>query len=153
MKRYQFRLEAVRKVRSMNEEACRSALGLLMVERQNLVELIETITHDIENSYKEQELHLTTGMRAGHLAFFPQAVSGREAKIKEVQAEMAKLDIKIEEKKIELNTKRAELKVVENLKEKDFLDWKKKYNKETDLKVEEMVQLWGENQKSLKEEL
>jgi flagellar export protein FliJ len=153
MKRYQFRLEAVRKVRTMNEETCRSALGLLMVERQNLVELIESIRNDIASAYKEQEQHLATGMRAGHLAFFPQSVSGREAKIKEVQNEMAKLDLKIEEKKIELNAKRAELKVVEKLKEKDFMEWKKKYNKETDLKVEEMVQLWGENQKSLKEEL
>jgi flagellar FliJ protein len=147
MKRYQFRLEAVRKMRSMMEETCRSALGLLMVERQNLVELTESLQHDIENSYREQEALLTTGLKAGHAAFFPMMVSGKEARIKEVQKEMALLDERIEEKKRELTQRRADLKLIENLKEKDFQVWKKAYNKETDLKVEEMVQLWDENRK------
>ena len=153
MKRYQFRLEAVRKVRSMKEELCRSELGLLMVERQNLVEQIETLRHDIESAYKEQEQHLAGGMKASHAAFFPMSVSGKEAKIKEVQNEMAALDVRIEEKKQELNQRRADLKLIENLKEKDFLAWKKAYNKETDLKVEEMVQLWGENLKGREEDV
>ena len=151
MKRYQFRLEAVRKVRTMKEELCRSELGLLMVERQNLVEQIETLKHDIDSAYKEQEQHLSSGMKASHAAFFPISVSGKEAKIKEVQREMSALDRQIEEKKQELNQKRADLKLIENLREKDFLTWKKAYNKETDLKVEEMVQLWGESLKDREE--
>ena len=147
MKRYQFRLEAVRKMRSMLEEACRSALGLLMVERQNLVELIETIKHDIQSTYAEQESTMAGGMKAGHAAFFPYAVAGKEARIKEVEKEIAALDIKIAEKNKELIQRRADLKLIENLREKDFQTWRKAYNKETDLKVEEMVQLWGENLK------
>lgn len=147
MKRYQFRLEAVRKMRSMLEETCRSALGLLMVERQNLVELVETIQHDIQSTYAEQESTMAGGMKAGHAAFFPYAVAGKEARIKEIQTEIAALDVKIEEKKQELTQRRADLKLIENLKEKDFQTWRKAYNKETDQKVEEMVQLWGENLK------
>ena len=147
MKRYQFKLEAVRKMRSMLEETCRSALGLLMVERQNLVELIESLQHDIQNSYLEQEKLMSGGMKASHAAFFPMMVAGKEARIKEVQAEMAALDERIEEKKHELTQRRADLKLIENLKEKDFQAWRKAYNKETDLKVEEMVQLWEENRK------
>lgn len=147
MKRYQFRLEAVRKMRSMLEETCRSALGMLMVERQNLVELIETIKHDIQSTYAEQEATMAGGMKAGHAAFFPYAVAGKEARIKEIEKEIAALDIKIEEKKAELIQRRADLKLIENLKEKEHTAWRKAYNKETDQKVEEMVQLWGENLK------
>jgi flagellar biosynthesis chaperone FliJ len=58
------------------------------------------------------------------------------------------VDGRIEAKRSELQTKRAELKAVENLKDKDLLVWRKAYNKETDQKVEEMVQLWGENRKT-----
>ena len=147
MKRYQFRLEAVLKVRTMHEETCRNALGLLMVERQNLVEMIETLRHDIQSAYSEQESHLTVGMKASHVAFFPQAVAGREARIKQVEGEMAALDQRIEEKRRELAERRADLKLVENLKKKEFDEWRKAYNKETDMKVEEMVQLWDENRK------
>ncbi len=153
MKRYQFRLEAVRKMRSMLEETCRSALGLLMVERQNLVEMIETLRHDIQSAYTEQETHLSTGIKGSHVAFFPQAVAGKEARIKEIELEISKLDVKISDKKVELNQRRADLKLIENLREKDFQAWKKAYNKETDLKVEEMVQLWGENLKSTQDDL
>ena len=147
MKRYQFRLEAVRKMRTMLEETCRNALGMLMVERQNLVELIETIQHDIQGTYVEQETSLAVGMKAGHAAFFPYAVEGKKARIKEIEKEMAVLDVKIEDKKKELIQCRADLKLIENLREKDYQAWRKAYNKETDLKVEEMVQLWGENRK------
>lgn len=134
-------------MRSMLEETCRSALGMLMVERQNLVELIETIKHDIQSTYAEQEATMAGGMKAGHAAFFPYAVAGKEARIKEIEKEIAALDIKIEEKKAELIQRRADLKLIENLKEKEHTAWRKAYNKETDQKVEEMVQLWGENLK------
>ncbi|MFP5489918.1 MAG: flagellar FliJ family protein [Bacteriovoracia bacterium] len=152
MKRYQFRLEAVRKMRSMLEETCRSELGLLMVERQNLVEFIETLLHDIQSAYTEQETHMSKGMKASHAAFFPQAVSGKESKIKEIKKEIELLDAKIADKKVELTQKRADLKLMENLKEKDLQAWKKAFNKEENMKVEEMVQLWGENLKSNQEE-
>lgn len=152
MKRYQFRLEAVRKMRSMLEETCRSELGLLMVERQNLVEVIETLQHDIQSAYTEQETHMSKGMKASHAAFFPQAVIGKESKIKEVKKEIELMDAKIADKKSELTQKRADLKLMENLKEKDLQAWKKAFNKEENMKVEEMVQLWGENLKSNQEE-
>jgi broad specificity phosphatase PhoE len=48
----------------------------------------------------------------------------------------------IEEKKQELAIVRGELKIIENLKEKDFDAWKKATNKEIDQKVEEQTQIW-----------
>lgn len=148
MKRYQFRLEAVRKMRSMLEETCRNELGLLMVERQNLVELIETLNHDIASAYKEQEMHLTNGMKASHAAYFPQAVSGKEAHIKQVNKDIEMMDAKIADKRAELAQKKADLKLMEKLREKDFEEWKKAARKDENMKVEEMVQLWGENLKN-----
>jgi flagellar export protein FliJ len=147
MKRYHFRLEAVLKMRAMLEETCRNALGLLMVERQNLVESIESLRHDIQSAYFEQESYLSQGVKASHAAFFPQMIEGKNARIKELQAEIKDLDLRIDEKRAELARKRADLKLLENMKDKDFTQWKKSYNKLSDQKVEEMVQAWGENLK------
>src|SRR5690606_41411927 len=48
----------------------------------------------------------------------------------------------IEEKKQELASLKGDLKVMENLKQKDFEDYRKAYNKEIDQKVEEQTQNW-----------
>lgn len=148
MQRYRFRLEAVLKVRRMHEETCRNELGMLMVERQHLLDRIAAMRHEVAAAYTTQEKGLAGGMRAGHAAFFPQLVEGKNAHIKQVLGQIEGVEVRIEAKRTELQTKRAELKAVENLKEKDLLVWRKAYNKETDQKVEEMVQLWGENRKT-----
>ncbi|MFP5458174.1 MAG: flagellar export protein FliJ [Bacteriovoracia bacterium] len=147
MKRYQFRLEAVRKMRAMHEETCRNELGLLMVERQNILNQIESLTQDIKAAYVEQEVHLVTGMKASHAAYFPQAVAGREGQIKLLQKNLEMADARISDKKIELAQKRADLKLMENLREKDHAAWKNAYAKEENLKVDEMVQMWSESRK------
>ncbi len=151
MKRFQFRLEAVLKVRKMHEESCRNELGMLMVERQILLDRVAAMNHEVESAYATQEKGLAGGMRAGHAAFFPQMVEGKNAHIKQVIGQIGDVDVRIEAKRAELQVKRAELKAVENLREKDLLAWRKAYNKETDQKVEEMVQLWGENRKTREE--
>lgn len=147
MKRYAFRLEAVLKVRTMHEETCRNELGMLSVERQKNLDLIATINRDIQQSYEIQEKSMAGGMKASHAALLPMQVEGNNARIKQVEAQIKGLDLQIEAKRAELAQKRADLKVIQKLKEKDLLQWKKAFNKETDMKVEEMVQLWDENRK------
>lgn len=153
MKRYQFRLEAVLKVRRMVEEKCRNELGMLMVEKQNYLNEVTKLETDINQFYAAHETAMAGGMRAAHVSFFPRVVEGKEAHIKQLKGQIRDADSRIEEKLKELIEKKAELKAVEKLREKDFEQWKKAYNKDVDMKVEEMVQLWGENLKAQKEEV
>ncbi len=153
MKRFTFRLEAVRKLRTLLEERCRNELGHLMVERQNVLEQIAAVEKAIADAYREQEGHLAGGMRASHLAFFPMSTEGREARIRQLQTEVERLEGLIAEKRADLNQKRADLKLIENLREKDLRAWKKAYEKDENLKVEEMVQLWKENQRAGQEDV
>lgn len=151
MKRHQFRLEAVLKVRRMHEEAARNALGALMVERQGYLDLIATLNSEIDHAYRGQEAAMGKGMRACQAAFFPVLVEGKHAHIKHVEGQVADVDARIEVKRAELNARRAELKAVEKLKEKSFAEWRKAANKEMDQKVEEMVQLWDMGRKAAEE--
>lgn len=137
----------------MVEEACRNELGTLMVERQNYLDEVSTLEMNITETYRLHETALSSGMKASHVSFFPQVVEGKEAHIASIKKKILDVDSRIEVKLEELKIKKAELKAVEKLREKDFEIWRKAANKKMDMNVEEMVQLWGENKKSQKEEL
>lgn len=153
MKRYKFRLEAVLKVRKMVEESCRNELGMLMVEKQNYLNEVATLESDIQKTYTANEKAMSEGMKASHVSFFPLVIEGKTAHIKKIEGMIGNVDSRIQSKLEELRIKKADLKAVEKLREKDFEVWKKAYNKEVDMKVEEMVQLWGENLKAQKEKV
>lgn len=142
MKKYQFRLEPVHKLRKLNEENCRTELGRLITE---LGRIEGQLTHDrreIDRYYQIQEGGLKSGMKGGQVQLFPMMVAGKERNIQLLLETKARQEALIEEKRKELSVLRGELKVMENLKEKDFQEWRKSVNKEIDQKVEEQTQIW-----------
>lgn len=142
MKRYSFRLEPVLKVRKLKEENCRMELGQLITEMTKIDNQLAHDRGEIDNFYKIQEETLKLGMRGGQLQAFPMMVSAKEANIQSLLRDKKKQEQKIAEKKQELAVLRGELKVIENLKEKDYTDFRKAMNKEIDQKVEEQTQNW-----------
>lgn len=142
MKRYSFRLEPVLKVRKLKEENCRMELGQLITEMTKIENQLAHDRGEIDNFYKIQEESLKLGMRGGQLQAFPMMVSAKEANIQSLLRDKKKQEQKIAEKKQELAILRGELKVIENLKEKDYTDFRKAMNKEIDQKVEEQTQNW-----------
>ena len=147
MKKYQFKLDAVLKLRKLREENCRTELGLLNRQLEAIVGQITKEKEEIEKYYQIQELALKTGATAGRLQNFPGLVAAKDKSIKLFERQKKNHEDMIVEKKEELATLRGELKVMENLKEKDFTEWKKAYNKEVDQKVEEQTQIWLDNRK------
>lgn len=142
MKKYTFRLEPVLKVRKLKEENCRMELGQLIM---HLNKIQDQLTHDrseLDNYYKIQEGALKTGMSGSQLQAFPMLVSAKEENIKRLLGVKKKQEDLIEEKKRELATLKGDLKVMENMKEKDYEGYRKALNKEIDQKVEEQTQNW-----------
>ncbi len=142
MKKYQFKLDAVLKLRKLKEENCRTELGLLNKELELLVQKIASDKEEIGKYYEIQELALKTGAAAGKLQTFPALVEAKEKNIQIFERKKRNHEDLIVEKKQELAVLRGELKVMDNLKEKDFTEWKKAYNKDVDQKVEEQTQIW-----------
>ena len=147
MKKYQFKLDAVLKLRKLKEENCRTELGFLNRELEIIVQKIASDKEEIGKYYQIQELALKTGATAGKLQTFPALVEAKEKSIQIFERKKKNHEEMITEKKEELAILRGELKVIENLKEKDFTEWKKAYNKEVDQKVEEQTQIWLDNRK------
>lgn len=142
IKRYAFRLEPVLKLRKLNEENCRMELGQLLMELNRIDDQLAHDKTEIETYYTIQEGSLKNGMTGGQLQAFPMLVSGKERNIELLKRDRVKQEQRVEAKKQELAVLRGELKVVENLKEKDYNEWRKAANKEIDQKVEEQTQIW-----------
>ncbi len=143
MKKYQFRLEPVLKVRKFKEETCRMELGQLLNELQKIEDQLAHDQEQIESYYKIQEGALEGGgMTASQLQAFPMLVAGKTRNIELLENAKKRQEQLIEDKRKELAIMRGELKVIENMKEKDFEKYRKELNKENDKKVEEQTQNW-----------
>ena len=142
MKKYQFRLEPVLKVRKFKEETCRMELGELLNELKKIEDQLKHDQEQIDNYYKIQEGALKTGMTAAQLQAFPMLVAGKSRNIELLENAKIRQERLVEEKKKELAVVKGELKLIESMKEKDFAKYRKEVNKEIDQKVEEQTQNW-----------
>jgi flagellar FliJ protein len=142
MKRYIFKLDPVLKVRKLKEENCRMELGKLISFLNRIEDQIKHDTSEIQNYYKIQEASLQNGIRGDQVQAFPMLIAAKEKNIQLLHRDKKEQERLIDLKKKELATLRGELKVLENLKEKDFDQYKKALNKEIDQKVEEQTQNW-----------
>jgi shikimate 5-dehydrogenase len=97
-----------------------------------------------------QEEALKVGAGGAQLQLIPNMVAAKTKNIQLLNRDKRKQQQLIDAKRQELATVKGELKVMENLKEKDFQEYKKALNKEIDQKVEEQTQLWLMNKQQEK---
>ena len=142
MKKYAFRLEAVLKLRKLKEENCRMELGQLIMELNRIEDQLRHDKREIDNYFKIQEGALKTGMKGSQVQAFPMLIAAKDRNIELLMRDKKFQEDTIETKKQELAQLRGDLKVMENLKEKDFEQYLKAYNKDIDQKVEEQTQNW-----------
>lgn len=142
MKRYQFRLDPVLKVRKLKEENCRMELGQLITELNRIEDQLAHDRNEIDNYYKIQEGGLKNGMSGGQLQAFPMLIAAKNKNLELLERDRRRQEQKIADKKQELAQLRGDLKVMENLKQKDYDEYRKALNKEIDQKVEEQTQNW-----------
>lgn len=142
MKKYAFRLDPVLKVRKLKEENCRMELGQLLMQLNRIDDQLAHDKNEINTYYNIQEGGLRNGMTGGQLQAFPMLISAKQENISRLERERKKQEQRVEEKKRELAQLKGDLKVMENLKEKDYDIYRKALNKEIDQKVEEQTQNW-----------
>jgi flagellar FliJ protein len=142
MKTYHFKLQAVLKLRKIKEEKCRTELGFLIAKLEKIKKQITYDSEQIQKYFDHQEYNLNSGMTASKVQLFPFLVEGKQRNISLLRDALEKQNELIERKKKELSKFKADLKVIEKLREKDFDQYKKELNKEIDQKIEEQSQLW-----------
>jgi flagellar FliJ protein len=142
MKKYSFRLEAVLKLKKLREENCRSELGRLIMRMQKIENQIELNKLEIKKYFEIQEKTISKGIQASQIQAFPFLIQGKEQNITILDDDKKRQEKLIADKKNELAKLRGDLKIFENMKQKDFEEYRKAYNKELDQKVEEQTRNW-----------
>lgn len=117
-------------------------LGQLVMQLNRIDNQMTHDQNEINNYYKIQEGALVNGMTGGQLQAFPMLIAAKQENIVRLQNERKRQEQKIEDKKKELAQLKGDLKVMENMKEKDYEQYRKALNKEIDQKVEEQTQNW-----------
>lgn len=144
MKKFKFKLEGLLKVRRFAEEKCRTELGHIQVMLENKKKEIINENVYLSLSFDTQDNMLKQGIHGREIEFFPMYIEGKRKKIEQLKAEQAALEEAIEDKRLELIQKRADLKVIEKLKEKEIHNFKKEYNKKMNKRLEEEVIIWNQ---------
>ena len=142
-KKYKFKLDAVLKIRKLKEEQVKMEIGRLNVEINNYENMVKQHSDNISEAYQAQEAELGKGLVGLEARFHPYFVQGKRAHIEALQAEIKMLQAKREKLYHDLNTRRGEVKVIENLKEKDYQAFKKQMNKKINENLEEDVIKWS----------
>lgn len=147
MKGFKFKLEALLKVRKLKEDQCKMELGRLQVQKQAKLDEIKKQNLGIDKAYGDQESTVQQGAKGLDLRFYPYFMQGKRTNIKLLEQEIEALDREIENKNKELIELRANVKVLDSMKEKQFEKYKKDLNKKIDLDIEEQVQNWMQYKK------
>ncbi len=145
MKRYKFKLEAVLKLRKFKEENIKLELGKINQEIDRIEHEIAKQKQDIADGYASQEAILKEGSDSRAVSFFPMFLDGKKAHIEKLQNELWIWRKKYEAKRDELTHARGEVKVMESLKEKDMLAFKKEQSKLENKKIEDIVHMWQQS--------
>jgi flagellar FliJ protein len=145
MIKYVFKLEAVLKVRKMAEERARQDLGRLQMKKSLLQSDIKTQYIDIDQLYTNQDQHLKDTVRPSILLFYSKSIEAKKSVIEQLKKQEKEMDQQIKVQMDFLIQKKAELKMIENIKDKDVAQYKKKFERDQNIKIEEQVQIWKEN--------
>lgn len=147
MKGFKFKLEGLLKVRKFNEERIKTELGHLQVMLENKKKEIANEEKILGDSFGAQDALLRGGVNGNEIRFFPMYIEGKRQKIEQLKEELAGISEAVEEKREEWVKARGDVKVIDRLKEKELLAYKKEMNKKENKKLEENVLLWLENKK------
>lgn len=141
-KGYKFKLEAVLKMRKLAEEQVKMQLGRVNVQIAEIQSDIKKQDASIDQAYESQEVGLSSGLDGQEIRFHPYFVQGKRAHIEQLKSEQKMLEAERAKLQNELNNKRADVKVIEKLREKDFKQYKDRIEKKRAVQLEEDVLTW-----------
>lgn len=135
MKKFEFRLQALLKVREFREKQVKSELGEILRQIHQLKEMNIQLNSDIDEAYRSQEKMLEGHVDAQFLNFYPYFIEGKKNHIKNNDNQIYSLQKRYQLKLEELKHAKADVHVIESLKEKEQI----KHKKEVDKKIQEIL--------------
>ena len=141
MKKFNFKLEGLLKLRRFKENEIKIEIGKILKKISHLQDYIAELKQNIDQTYKTQEEYFETETSGSAAKFFPEYIEAKKEEIKQKERELSEWQKKYQEKLLEMNMARGEVKVIEKMKEKKFQDHKRKEQKKLDQDLEDIFSM------------
>lgn len=141
-KGFHYKLEAVLKIRRFNEEKARVELGYIQQLIDQKKKEITNEQNDIDLLTTSRESELSKGIKGYELHLYPMYIQAKNNKMKQLNRDLRDLKLALDEAQERWYKTRSDVKVLENLREKELVQYKKEMNKKQDKALEEEVRIW-----------
>lgn len=143
MKKFKFRLEAILKLKKMEEEKVKMDIGKIQFQINTREQQVAIEHQEIELAYSTHQAELAKGLKGDEITFHPYFVEGKKKKIGILENEIKELNTKKEELLVKLGQARAQTKVYSEMKDKEKSKYRKEINKKQEENIEESVRMWN----------
>jgi flagellar FliJ protein len=143
VKKFKFKLEALLKLRKLEEDKVKMRLGKLNIEKSRIEDDLKNQNKSIDISYNSQEESLKTKLKAQSLAFYPEYVEAKYANIAILKSKLNDLNDATKNQLALLERQKAKTKVMVEMKEKKQTEHKKEQEKKMYETIEENNILWN----------
>ena len=137
--KFKFKLDGLLKVREFKEKKIKLELGDILKEIEHAKATIAKAQQDIEDCYEAQEAFVAEPAAGRMVQFFPQYIQSRREEQKIQENILYSLNRKYQEKIKELAHAKGEVKVIDNLKDKQQLEFNKKKEKKLQEGIDELT--------------
>ncbi|EQC44774.1 flagellar export protein FliJ [Bacteriovorax sp. Seq25_V] len=137
--KFKFKLDGLLKVREFKEKRIKLELGEILKEIEEAKATIAKAQQDIEECYEAQEAFVSEPAAGRMVQFFPQYIQSRRDEQKIQENILYSLNRKYQEKIKELAQAKGEVKVIDNLKDKQQLEFNKKREKKFQENIDELT--------------
>lgn len=141
MKKFKFKLQPLLQLREFKEQTLKTELGQINQLLSATLDKINELNNALDQSYESQNESAKRGLTGMQISFYPQYQDAIRADIQRQNNRLHALRLSYMNKLKELKQQRAQVKVLENLKDKHFVDFKKEINKEIEAQSFELYQL------------
>jgi flagellar protein FliJ len=146
MAKFKFKLDGLLKLREFKETKVKVELGRIIQDIEETKEKVHQLNLDLDEGYEAHGKVLCSGSGAKMLQFFPEFFQVKREDIKNKENLIHALSKKLEAKRVELASARGEVKIVENLKEKKHIEFKKEKLKKDQEKIEDQLAMTRNSQ-------
>ena len=136
MKAFKFSLQKILDLRLFAEEQAKLALAAAISESDRIKNLLKEIAQKRVEANKERSVCTDI---TGHIAI-ENYINRLDIRKEELLEELASAELVVEEKRAAYNEAMKQRKVLSNLKDKKFAEYKKQYNKTTEIELDDMNQ-------------
>ena len=139
MAKFKFKLDSVLKLREFKEKKVMNEIAEIVKQIEAVKTEISDIHKAIDKGYQSQELLKDTEAKGQHLSFYPFFFKGKKEHLNNAESQLAALNKKYHRKIEEYAEAKGEVKVIEKLKEKAHMEFKKEQEKRIEQNREEFV--------------